>query len=306
MNWVKRGLVYGPRGERSWARHSALTPTPFLVSDEVIRVYAGFRDDQGISRIGYVDVDATDPSRVITVSKEPILDIGRPGCFDDHGVILGDVVRSQEGVRMYYVGFQHADKVKFLAFTGLARSQDDGLSFQRVSETPVLDRSDEGLFIRAIHTVRQDQGVWRLWYAAGRRWEYIAGAPYPAYSIYCLESGDGITLGGAGRLCLEGRDGEYRIGRPRVDRSDGLYTMYYTRGTVAGDYLPGYAESRDGLVWSRMDERVGIDPSPDGWDSRTLCYPSPCRVNGKVYLFYNGNDMGRDGFGFAELAAEEK
>jgi len=305
VSWVKRGLIYGPRGERSWAQHSALTPTPFLASDEVIRVYAGFRDDEGVSRIGCVDVDASDPSRVLTVSRDPILDIGRPGCFDDHGVILGDVVRSPEGVRMYYVGFQHVEKVKFMAFTGLALSTDEGRSFQRVSETPVLDRSDEGLFIRAVHSVRQDEGVWQVWYAAGSRWEVIAGKPYPAYSIYFLESKDGIDLSGAGRLCLEGRDGEYRIGRPRVYRSDGLYTMYYTKGTAAGDYLPGYAESKDGLGWSRMDEKVGIGLSPSGWDSQTLCYPSLCRANGKVYLFYNGNEMGRDGFGFAERVEGE-
>ena len=121
MKWRKRGLIYGPDGSSSWAKHSCLTPTPVLIGD-VIRVYCGFRDTEGRSRIGYVDVRADDPSKVVAVSREPALDIGAAGCFDDNGVILGDVVADGDRLRMYYVGFQIVARVKFLAFTGLATS----------------------------------------------------------------------------------------------------------------------------------------------------------------------------------------
>ena len=141
MNWKKLGLVFSQDGNVEWRRHSALTPTPILLKPDVIRIYAGFRDDQGISRIGYVDVDSQDPTRVIGVSERPVLDRGRDGCFDDNGVIMGDVVRDGDRLRMYYVGFQLVKHAKFLAFTGLAESTDGGETFQRVSEAPVLDRS---------------------------------------------------------------------------------------------------------------------------------------------------------------------
>ena len=61
MRWQKMGRVYGPDGTLSWARHTALTPTPWLRDEETIRVFAGFRDDAGVSRIGWVDLDSRDP-----------------------------------------------------------------------------------------------------------------------------------------------------------------------------------------------------------------------------------------------------
>lgn len=304
MKWHKKGLIYRPDGRSSWARHSALTPTPIPLGEGVLRIYAGFRDEAGVSRIGYVDVDVSKTPGVISVSRDPVLDVGTPGAFDDNGVILGDVIRVDDRLHMYYVGFQLVQKVKFLAFTGLAVSDDGGESFARSRRTPVLDRSDEGLYIRAIHSVLVENGVWKAWYATGSKWAYIDGKPYPDYHIRYIESKDGMTFGGEGKLCIDHEGNEYRIGRPRVYKQKDGYRMFYTKGTLQGDYLPGYAESPDETTWKRMDEAIGISLSVEGWDSKTLCYPSLVEYAGTTYMFYNGNDMGRDGFGCAVLENE--
>jgi hypothetical protein len=301
MKWIKRGLVYKPDARMPWARHSALTPTPIVLGD-TIRVFAGFRDDAGVSRIGYVDVSADNPRHVIGVSRCPVLDTGRGGMFDDNGLILGDVVEAGDEWRMYYVGFQLVHRAKFLAFSGLAISRDGCRSFRKIGETPVLDRAEEGPFIRTLHSVRYHDGVWKAWYAAGRDWERIADTPYPRYEIRYIESRDGLIFPDAGEHCIAPQGDEYRIGRPRVDRENGRWRMLFTFGTRSGDYLPGYAESEDGRKWRRNDDRVGITLSSAGWDSRTLCYLAPIRAAGRTYAFYNGNDMGRNGFGYAELA----
>lgn len=141
MKWNKLGHVFSPIGNDDWKKDFAMTPTPFLLNDKVIRVYAGFRDNEGISRIGYIDLSAKDPTKVLGVSDKPVLDRGRDGCFDDNGVILGDIVRYGDVLRMYYVGFQLVKRAKFLAFTGLAESTDEGNTFQRVTEAPVMDRT---------------------------------------------------------------------------------------------------------------------------------------------------------------------
>src|ERR1700677_3663102 len=112
--WRKMGLVYAPDSRISWAVHTALTPTPVLLGGR-IRVFLGMRDSHGVSRIGFVDVDAENPSQVRDVSARPSLDVGAPGAFDDNGVILGDVVWDGDTWRMYYVGFQLVAGVKFLA-----------------------------------------------------------------------------------------------------------------------------------------------------------------------------------------------
>jgi hypothetical protein len=297
--WEKKGLVYVPDGSMPWAKHSALTPTPYRLTDDIIRVFAGFRDKKGVSRIGYVDVDATNPSRILGVSKEPVLDIGKAGCFDDNGVILGDVIRYEDKVLMYYVGFQLVANVKFLAFTGLAVSHDEARSFVRIGPSPVMDRSDEGLFFRAIHTVIYEDGILKCWYGVGSKWSRINETEYPQYTTGYIESQDYMLFPKNGNVCLQFVNDEYRIGRPRVQKTNEGFRMYYTKGTLSGSYLPGYAESADGKSWQRMDENVGISPSEHGWDSQSLSYTAPLAVNNKEYLFYNGNDMGKTGFGYA-------
>src|SRR6056297_3242988 len=125
MEWEKLGLVYGPDGTSPWAKHSALQPTPIVLGD-VIRIYCGFRDDEGTSRVGFVDVSLTDPTSVLKVSKDPVLDVGEFGTFDSHGVVPCAVVRRDEGVYLYYAGYLRGEKVRFQAFSGLAISNDDG------------------------------------------------------------------------------------------------------------------------------------------------------------------------------------
>jgi hypothetical protein len=299
--WEKLGAVFHTSTQGApWMKNSALTPTPFRLDEDTIRVYAGFRDEAGVSRIGYVDVSARDPMKVMKVSEAPVLDIGRDGCFDDNGVILGDVVDGPGGVYMFYVGFQLVAKAKFLAFSGVARSIDGGHTFDRMSESPILDRARGQSTIGAIHTARFENGRWRLWYAGGDDWEIIGGRPFPRYKIFYAEATDLFEVPRRGTLCVDVQGEEYRIGRPRVYRIDGEHYMYYTKGTPSGSYFPGLARSVDGLQWTRYDEELGIELSDTGWDSETLCYPALISVEDKTYMFYNGNNMGYDGFGCAE------
>ncbi|CDZ78808.1 hypothetical protein BN59_03122 [Legionella massiliensis] len=302
MRWRKLGQIFQQDGAQSWRANSALTPTPVLLNEETIRVYAGFRDQEGISRIGYVDLDSANPSIVKAVAKEPVLDIGRPGCFDDNGVILGDIINHNGCWRMYYVGFQLVKRAKFLAFTGVAESKDQGESFTRLSEAPVLDRAAGATTIRAIHSARYEQGRWRIWYAAGNDWQDIKGTAYPRYNIWYTESQDGLCFNQASSLCIDVQDEEYRIGRPSVYHHEGLYYMFYTRGSTSGeDYYPGLALSTDGCNWQRQDGDFGLPLSSTGFDSIHLCYPRLLAVQNKTYCVYNGNNMGAEGFGLAEL-----
>ena len=304
FKWKKQGLIFetAKHGIGAWMHNSALTPTPYRISEDIIRVYAGFRDHLGVSRIGYVDVLADAPGTIVAVSKAPVLDIGRGGCFDDNGVILGDVVDGPDGIYMFYVGFQLVAKAKFLAFTGLAKSFDGGTVFERVSQVPILDRWVGQTTIRAIHSARFEKDRWKIWFASGDDWEIINGRPYPRYHIRYMETDDLLNFPKDSIVCLTPEKDEYRIGRPRVYKSGETYVMYFTKGTIGGDYFPGIAYSSDGMHWMRKDEDFGLSLSETGWDSEVLCYPALIQNRDKIIMFYNGNDMGVDGFGFAEVA----
>lgn len=301
MGWQKKGLIYCPDGSQVWAKQSFMTPTPLLLDRQRIRIYGGFRDEHGASRIGYVDVAADNPSRVLSVSKQPVIELGRPGMFDDNGMILGDVVPTDEGIRMYYVGFQLVKQAKFLAYSGVAISTDGGDSFKRYSKVPIMDRTDNALYIRAIHSVIYDRGIWKVWYSVGNGWQVIDGLPYPQYDIRYVESRDGLeVLDTKGVHCIGVGTNEYRIGRPRVRKlSNGTYEMRYTFDTLDKQYTAGYARSKDGVHWTRDDAALGIERSETGWDSEMVCYPTLLDVGDVQYMFYSGNGMGATGVGYA-------
>jgi hypothetical protein len=64
-------------------------------------------------------------------------------------------------------------------------------------------------------------------------------------------------------------------------------------------YRIGYAESDEGVKWNRRDDLAGIDVSPSGWDSAMIEYACVFTHQGIRYMFYNGNDYGREGAGLA-------
>lgn len=305
MKWEKLGLVWNASNHLKWGDMGTLTPTPYLLGNDVIRVYCGVRDKKGVGRIGYFDVLEENPSIVVGFSENPVLDIGLPGAFDDNGMLLGDVIKVGDTVRMYYVGFQLATKAKFLAFGGVAMSEDNGNTFTRFSKSPIIDRDDTGLFIRAIHGIRQiKEDVFKVWFSEGASWEIINNSPYPNYSISTIESPDGLTFSkNAGKAIELQREDEYRLGRSRVfsfDPNDHILTFTYGKST--GEYESGYASSSDLIHWKREDD-WGLKPGGGhSFDSRHLAYPALVRVNdGSVYCFYNGDDMGKGGIGVAKL-----
>lgn len=305
MTWMKKGLIYCPDGSIDWMNNSVLTPQPFNLTDEIIRIYGSFRDKDGIGRIGYVDVEAKNPAKIIKISKKPVLDIGSNGCFDDNGVILGDVLRVKDKIYMFYVAFQHVQNAKFYAFSGLAISVDNGETFTRIQKTPILDRKDEGIFGRCIHSVIYDEirNLFRVWYSVIFDWTYINNIPYPTYDIKYIESKDGIHFPDEGIQCIKCNENEYRIGRPKVRiLSDGKYEMRYTSDTYNKEYLSGYSESDDGINWTRKDSFGWLKKSNEkAFDDEMACYPVVIGTKYGTYMFYDGNGMGKTGFGYAEF-----
>jgi len=297
------GRVYAPDGSRAWAKRYAFPPTPCLrEGGGVIRVYVTFCDAEMVGRVGFVDVDADDPSRVLRVSEEPVLDIGTPGAFDENGVVPTCTLEVDGRLWMYYVGYQLGWQVRYYQFEGLAVSDDGGDSFRRVRLVPVIDRSDAEMLNRTSAFVRRRGGLFQMWYVGGSDWTTVNGKALPMYTIKYLESGDGVRWGPEGRVCIDYEsEDEHAFGKPFVIEDGGLHKMFYSVRTRSKGYRLGYAESRDGHGWERKDAEVGLDVSESGWDSEMVAYAAVVRRPDKVYMFYSGNNLGETGFGYAIL-----
>lgn len=308
MRWRKLGLVWGPGGTQPWARSHAMLPTPVARDDCTIRVFVTTLDDAGRGRPFYVDVAGDDPTRVIGTATAPLLELGRPGCFDDAGVVPCSVVDEGGGrLRMYYVGFELCRTVRYRMFTGVACSDDGGASFKRHSRAPVLDRSDAELMFRCgPHCTRSADG-YRMLYIAGSDWTEVGGKQLPVYDLRLIESPDGVTWPTEGRRLLRVSDpDEHGFGRPWVlPPSAGVHRMVYSvRSRSRQAYRLGYAESTDGLIWTRRDSAIGLDVTPGSFDSEAIMYMATVTTHGGTYAFYNGNGFGRDGFAAAVLETE--
>jgi hypothetical protein len=301
MTWRKKGLIYEFDRALGWAEHSASKPAPILLDDTRVRVFIGCRDGSGVSRIGFVDLDARDPSRVLRVSPRPVLDIGVPGMFDDNGVVPCVAVRHGAAIYLYYEGYQLGTKVKFTSFAGLAISRDDGETFERWDCVPVLERSAEGALVRVIHSVLPlADGRWRVFYTAGSEFVTLGSTQHPCYQILFQDTEDGVTFSPAGRPVVRAEGDEYRVGKPSVIEHDGGYLMLFSKAARTVPYRLAAARSSDSLTWQRAGDDFVIEPSAAGWDSRMVTYPYLLRLQDRMLVLYNGNNYGETGFGWAE------
>ncbi len=310
MKWNKKGLIFSADGRYDWMEQFAMLPTPLLINDKCLRIFIGFCDKNNVGRIGYVDVNPSNPSEIISISEKPVLDIGEPGCFDDNGVVPVSIIRKDDKVYLYYIGFQLGVKIPYYMFCGLAISNDNGETFKKYSKCPILDRNNEQIFARCgVNVINEDEpwGVaYKMWYIGtiGKGWvkNKYTNKEKPLYTMFSALSDDGIHWLDNPYKCMEFlNEDEHGFGRPFVWKENSLYKMLYSIRTYSRGYYIGYAESEDGIKWIRKDNEAGITLSKEGWDNENISYPYITKFKDKTYLFYNGNGCGKTGFGYAEL-----
>jgi predicted GH43/DUF377 family glycosyl hydrolase len=301
-HWQKRGVLWKPDNTMAWAQNYATCPTPLKLDNLITRIYFQSRDKTNVGRIGYIDVLSSEPSVTVNVSKRPVLDVGTAGTFDDSGVFQCSIVKiDDDNIFLYYAGFELLQKTRYRILTGLAISQDGGETFQRVRDTPILERSNAELHVRGGPSVIFEANKFKMWYVAGSKWETINNKNLPVYSIKYLESNDGIHWSDEGKTIFEPRADEHGFGRPSVYvTDDNEYEMIFSVRKRESGYRMGYARSRDGLNWIRMDQQFNLDVSTTGPDDQSIEFgallPSPNRRT----LIYNGNDYGQTGLLWAQ------
>ena len=298
MPWRRVGLLGSVAGAAPWAvSHSAL-PALDVGPDGAHRLYVSTRDSEGRARIARAGITLSPAPALGMVEPSPVLDLGALGTFDDRGVTMSSIVTVSGRTYLYYTGWMLGVTVPFYLAAGLAISDDGGATFRRASPAPILDRSEVDPLLTASPFVMIDGGIWRMWYVSGTDWRIVDGAPRHSYHIKYAESRDGVRWTRSGHVCLDyASAGEHAFGRPFVRRDGHIYRMWYSyRGHR---YRIGYAESGDGLSWTRRDGDGGLHASGHGWDSEMVEYPWIVEAGGRDYMLYNGDGYGRTGVGVA-------
>lgn len=306
MKWIKQGIIFAPNKKYGWMQTHASVPVADRLNDDVFRIFFGTRDTDGVSHIGYVDVEADNPGKVIAVSEKPVLPLGKLGTFDDRGIMPSWIVRHGEERWLYYIAWNPQVSVSYRLSIGLAISRDGGRTFRKYSEGPICDRSVEEPYFNSAPCVLHEGAIWKMWYVSCTAWQVVDGHPEPLYHVKRADSPDGIHWRRTGLVCIDYGNPARAVGRPCVFKENGKYRMLYSHRGIAGyrsnpetGYRLGYAESNDGVDWVKKDDEVGIERSEQGWDSQMMEYCFVLDHKDKTYLFYNGNDFGASGFGYA-------
>ncbi len=294
--WKKLGLFIKPNVELWWSKTHAMTPTPENLGSGIFRIYFSGRNAENQSHIGWADVDLNTPYTVVRYCTEPVLTPGNLGCFDDNGVTPSCLIQLENGEKaLYYIGWNPGSTVRMHLFGGLAISSDGGESFERWSEAPILERCRSDPYLNTAPWVVKVEDGYRIFYVSGTGWRH---KDLPRYNIKTAWSADGKSWDRRGQICIDFKDeSEDALARPFVIVENCLWRMWFAH---KGDsYTLGYAESRNGVDWTRLDEAVGIGVSDTGFDADMIEYAAVVRYDDKYFMFYNGNNYGFDGIGLA-------
>ena len=317
MRWIKYGKIFDPTRYRLPNSCFEYAQSPqALVFDDFVRIYFSTRaidpaNGKYLSHIAFVDMEKN-LRNVIRTSQHTVIPLGRLGSFDEHGIFPMNVVRHLDAVYGYVCGWSRRVSVSVDTSIGLAVSRDDGLTFQKIGEGPVLSASLHEPCLVGDGFVKVIDEIFHMWYIFGIGWNrYMPGsAPDRTYKIGHAISSDGINwVKEEARQIIEDKIGPHESqSLPSVIRIGDFHHMFFCyresfdfRNNSARSYRIGHAWTDDLLTWNRDDENPRLDGDPGDWDDGMQCYPHAFECDGKIYLLYNGNEFGRWGFGLAEL-----
>ena len=282
-----------------------------LVFDDHVRVYFSYCVEDGPklkSRVGYVDYDRNF-SKILRVSKDVIED-GALGTFDEHGIFPFSPFLDHNGtVCALTTGWNRKQSVSTETAIGLVKSADGGNSFERVGTGPVLTANlNEPFLVCDGFMAGRESGDYVMFYIYGTGWNIYEGSDEPerTYRIAMAVSDDLLNWKRDSRQLIPEKETGEAQALPSVIRLGNKWHMFFCYRHTVGfrddprrGYRIGYAYSDDMMDWTRDDKALSVQW--DEWCSDMQCYPNVFAINDSVYLLYNGNRFGKEGFGLLRL-----
>lgn len=313
FKWKKLGLIFNPRliNRHDWMHEFAQAPCA-IEYDDFIRIYFSTRSkpdkkNNYVSYPTFADFSKDGTFKLEKVSDKPILPLGETGCFDEFGIYPISVIKHEQFYRAYYAGWTRCESVPFNVAIGCAFSN-DGETFEKIGSGPVLSYSIDEPFILSGPKIRKYNDYWMLFYISGTKWIKNNKKVEPVYKIRMATSKDGLNWEKLNRDIIESKldENECQASPDVFKIGDNYHMLFSYRNSDnyrsgEGSYRIGYAFSNDLINWQRNDELAGIEPSESGWDAQMISYPNILFLNEDVYLFYMGNEFGKNGFGVAKL-----
>lgn len=305
--------ILPPRSAGNFDSTRCMNPWVLRDGNQYHLYYAG-GDDRSVHRIGMAKADINQLTK--WNRKGPLFEVGKPGAFDARWCVLPHVVQTDsDRLHLYYTG-NRGKGPGLSAFPGIGlATSDDGQSWSRHGKTPILAPSGEagspdaiGIAGGSVLQVQQADGTsaWHFYYTGCP----TVGKPHlinQQKTIFLAVSTDGVHWKKRGTIMQRDPNRDYEnvgvAGPVVLQRDDGTFQMWYSAiGSRWGYYSICYAESDDGIFWTRganYGDNLHLKPSKKGWDSQMVEYPTIIRENNRLRMFFCGNGYGRTGIGTA-------
>jgi hypothetical protein len=315
MKWRKLGQIFDFYKSPFKKRYLSHAQSPqVVVYDDYIRVYFSTRvmDKTGkfLSHIQYVDYNEGF-KEIINYSRHEVIPLGNIGCFDEHGIFPISPMLYQDKFYAYTSGWTRRISVDVDSGIGFSISSDNGRTFKKMGDGPILSSSLNEPFLVADPFVRFFNKKFYMFYISGVKWiqNNVDSTPERVYKISYAISDEGIVWQKIKNNIIENKIGENECqALPSVIKINNCYHMFFCyrsatdfRKNKDKAYRIGYAYSDNLDKWTRNDDQAGIGVSENGWDSDMQCYPHVFNFKNKIYMLYNGNKFGRNGFGISLL-----
>lgn len=245
----------------------------------------------------------TQTPRITFTSEYPILTPGKNGSFDVDGVMALCVVRKSMNCELlYFAGFERTDNQRHRILLGVATSRDGGKSFVRISNEPILPPIQGQSEIRAAAYVWKVNSHFEMIYGGGDGWTVHNSHQQPTYSLWRIQSKDGINWPGRGQQLKEINDRFIGFGRPWLDYRFGSDPVlnFSVRDLEAGRYRMAYSLIDDEDSVSEIRLGIGLEPDMEVPRQTNTNFAATIRAGGRDWCFYNGDGNGAAGVFLAE------
>ena len=228
----------------------------------------------------------------------PVLKKGGTGSYDAGGLRSPVIIREGDTLKMWY----SADKDLGSGVSAVSYAWSlDCINWTKYANNPVLIPKFEweGTTIHEIALIK-DENLYKIWYGVNS---------YPGFftnSVGYATSPDGINWTKHSQpVLLPGESGDwdfYNIHPGTIIKEDNLYKMWYSAGNFVGHFQIGYAESSDGINWTKYNNQetnenpyINSDPvvcyGTSGIDRAALFKPSVHKTESGYEMYYIGTDL---------------
>lgn len=298
MEWNKLGQIYFCKPIDYFLQTHAANPLAIFLKDDIYRVFFSGRSKENKSSIGYVDIDII-KKEIITVCNKSIFTYGDNNSFFSHGVSIGNMHQINSKKYIQFMAWQIRNEVHWRGDIGRLRLGDENYTLKLEPNEVFIGCDEEDKMSLSYSYVMKDEGVYKMWYGSTISWTSENGEM--VHVIKYATSKDGEKWERHGLAIPYELGVAQAFSRPTVVKDKQEYHMWFSYRSGNGTaYRIGYAHSTDGKIWDRK-KKSGIDVSKSGWDSKMICYPFVFDHKDKLYMLYNGNDYGKNGFGLAVL-----